>query len=313
MTFTRLLIRALLPILVLALMPAPAFASSLAAEDGARVQWVALGDSFSAGVGGMAAGQPPCLREPDESYAGRARRIMEHHGYGVAFVHAACSGARTADVRTGQIATVTRADLVTMTIGGNDAGFATWLTHCLALGGCPSSDTVDWDAFYRQLVATYVAVRVAMPASGRLYVLTYPVFYADPAGWTERQCPKEGYGVHLVARRANESSVRLGDTTYWAVREANRQVAVHGRPGDIAFVDVRPPIREEHLDGRMRRIAYDPTGVCSTTPEAIQSMNGLVSGSGGQLSDAFHPSSTGYLTMAGTLWNHMRGNFPSRS
>ncbi|MFC8617286.1 GDSL-type esterase/lipase family protein [Micromonospora purpureochromogenes] len=312
MTFTHLT-RALLPILVLALMSAPALASSPAAEDGAHVQWVALGDSYSAGVGGMAAGQPPCLREPDDSYAGQARRIMERNGYAVTFVHAACSGARTADVRTGQIATVTRADLVTVTIGGNDAGFATWLTHCLAFSDCPSSDTVDWDALYRQLVATYVAVRTAMPVNGHLYVLTYPVFYADPAGWPERQCPKEGYGVHLVARRANESSVRLGDTIYWAVREANRQVTAHGRPGNVAFVDVRPQVREEHLDGRTRRIAYDPTGICSTTPEVVQSMNGVVSGSGGQLSDAFHPTRTGYLTMAGILWNHVQGNFPTRS
>ncbi|MFD6754885.1 GDSL-type esterase/lipase family protein [Micromonospora gifhornensis] len=312
MTFTRFT-WALGPILVLALMPAPAFASSLVAADGAQVQWVAIGDSYSAGVGGMATGQPSCLREPDESYAGQARQIMERHGYSVTFVHAACSGARTTDIRTGQIATVTRADLVTMTIGGNDAGFATWLTHCLLFSDCPSSDSVDWDDLYRQLVATYVAVRTAMPTTGHLYVLTYPVFYADPAGWRERQCPKEGYGMHLVARRANESSVRLGDTIFWAVREANRQVTAHGRPGNIAFVDVRPQVREEHLDGRTRRIAYDPAGICSTTPEVLQGMNGLVSGSGNQLSDAFHPTRAGYLTMAGILWSHVHGNFPTRS
>jgi lysophospholipase L1-like esterase len=106
--------------------------------------YAALGDSYSSGVGvgsanydqGTNTSTNQCLRSAD-SYA---RQYGTAHGYpGVLTVHLACSGAVTGNLTTTgqygeppQISAIPKhARLVTVTIGGNDAGFGDVLTHCL--------------------------------------------------------------------------------------------------------------------------------------------------------------------------------------
>src|SRR5450759_778147 len=116
-----------------------------------------------------------------------------------------------------------------------------------------------WDGLYNRLVKAYEAVRTAQPATGHLYVLSYPVPFSNP---------DKDWGVAFStlgcstfsksnAQLANAMVVRLGDTIARAVQKANSE------KGNIHFVDWRPPIVTQQLNGRRQRVAYDPKGLYS--------------------------------------------------
>src|SRR3954469_11694522 len=98
---------------------APAAAAS-------SIDYVALGDSYSSGVG--APGQVGLCQQSPYGYPGQwAGRNRPR-----TFVNLTCGGAPTDDVRNLQVPLLSRgADLITITIGGNDAGFGRTLGACL--------------------------------------------------------------------------------------------------------------------------------------------------------------------------------------
>src|SRR4051794_19985700 len=89
--------------------------------------YVALGDSYSSGTGTRDYSlNSTCQRSP---YAYPYLIKQDRAGTSLNFV--ACSGAKTADVMANQIGAVTSTtNIVTITIGGNDAGFSSDLTKC---------------------------------------------------------------------------------------------------------------------------------------------------------------------------------------
>jgi hypothetical protein len=94
----------------------------------AATHYVALGDSYSAGVGTRDK-QDDCYRSP----YGYPALIGD--AYGLALDYQACSGAVTADVAGSQVQALSGTTThVSMTIGGNDAGFADVLTECAQPG-----------------------------------------------------------------------------------------------------------------------------------------------------------------------------------
>ena len=113
---------------------ATALTATLAASptQAANDDYVALGDSFSAGTGTRAS-VDDCYRSP---YGYPA---LLAGGQGLTLDYQACSGATTADVHASQLGTLSpQTAYVTMTIGGNDIGFADVITEC-ALPGWLSS------------------------------------------------------------------------------------------------------------------------------------------------------------------------------
>ncbi|HKI23029.1 MAG TPA: SGNH/GDSL hydrolase family protein [Gaiellaceae bacterium] len=104
-----------------------AASAAVFAAAAAGAGYVALGDSYSSGVGTnsytLASG---CKRSV---YAYPYLYTQQHPGTSLSFV--ACSGAKTSDVLTTQMTAVTTATtLVTMTVGGNDIGFANLIYQC---------------------------------------------------------------------------------------------------------------------------------------------------------------------------------------
>src|SRR2546423_9450877 len=95
----------------------------------ATINYIALGDSYSSGVG--AGGYDPasgiCERSP------RSYTALWAAGHpGTAFTSVACGGATTDDVLSKQVGALSSATtMVTITIGGNDAGFVSVVTTCL--------------------------------------------------------------------------------------------------------------------------------------------------------------------------------------
>jgi lysophospholipase L1-like esterase len=101
----------------------------------AGVTYAALGDSYSSGVGtGSYTLDSACKRSV---YAYPYLWAQKHTGTSLSFV--ACSGAKTSDLLTKQISAVTpTTNLVTMTIGGNDIGFANLIYQC-TLSDCSAA------------------------------------------------------------------------------------------------------------------------------------------------------------------------------
>lgn len=89
-------------------------------------KYVALGDSYSSGVGTRSFYEETCKRSV---YAYPYLLHEAHPSW--TFVNATCSGATTSDVLNTQVESLTsNTSWVTYTIGGNDAGFAEVMTEC---------------------------------------------------------------------------------------------------------------------------------------------------------------------------------------
>lgn len=97
--------------------------------------YVAMGDSYSSGVGtGSYTLDSACKR----SIYAYPYLFTQHHTMG-SFNFVACSGAKTTDLIAKQLTYLSAAtNLVTMTIGGNDIGFASLIQQC-TLSDCTSA------------------------------------------------------------------------------------------------------------------------------------------------------------------------------
>ena len=151
-------------------------ASQLAATGG----YVALGDSYSSGVG---AGSYI-------SASGDCKRSTKAYPYLWAAAHSpssfdftACSGARTGDVLSGQLTPLGSATgLVSISIGGNDAGFSDVMTTCVLQSDSSCLSRIDTARAYvdstlpGKLDSVYSAIRSKAPGA-RVVVLGYPRFY----------------------------------------------------------------------------------------------------------------------------------------
>lgn len=278
--------------------------SPSAGAAGGPLYWIALGDSYSAGVGvgGVGTG---CDRDR-MAYAPRADRDIFGSSRSVAVRHVACSGATTLDVWADQLPQVTSAhNVATITIGGNDINFARRILNCVV--AC-SSDTLylrasplTWDQLYSRLVTTYVNVRKRMSLNGHLYVLSYPI----PFSRHRSTC--NGFSAN-EQNAANALVTRLGDTIYLAVQRANELLPdVHGRPGNTHFVDWRPNQSGRITNGYYTADNYGfdsyktAFGLCNNAGNTPY-LNGYVAAAAvdprNSYNNSFHPNTTGYWRAA---------------
>jgi len=159
---------------------AAALGSALAAAPPAHAvgeSYVALGDSYSSGVGTRSylSDGTSCQRSP---YA-YPSLLAAQKGYVLNF--RACSGATVADVSATQLSALSSSTrYVTISVGGNDAGFADVLTEC-ALPGWASNCGGAVDGAQRiingtlpgRLSTLYAAIRSRAPAA-KVVVVGYP-------------------------------------------------------------------------------------------------------------------------------------------
>jgi lysophospholipase L1-like esterase len=98
-----------------------------ATADAATKQLVALGDSYSSGVGTRSyyADSGSCRRSP------YAYPVLDAARVGAALSFQSCSGATTSSVLNNQLGSLTAStSYVTISVGGNDASFSDVLTEC---------------------------------------------------------------------------------------------------------------------------------------------------------------------------------------
>jgi lysophospholipase L1-like esterase len=136
--------------------------------------YAALGDSYSSGVGtGSYTLSSSCKRGV---YAYPYLYTQAHPGTALTF--AACSGAKTSDLLATQIQAVTSATtLVTMTIGGNDIGFANLIYQC-TLSDCSAAlDRTRANlesTLGAALDSVYTTVKSRAAFGAKIVVLGYP-------------------------------------------------------------------------------------------------------------------------------------------
>lgn len=153
--------------------------SPSAAQDAAPA-YVALGDSYSSGAG--AGSYDPASGDCKRS-AKAYPQLWRAANSPSSFAFTACSGARTGDVLAGQLGPLNSSTgLVSISVGGNDAGFADTMTVCVTQGESRCLARVAQAREYinntlpGKLDPVYDAIGQKAPAA-KVVVLGYPRMY----------------------------------------------------------------------------------------------------------------------------------------
>ncbi|MCL2731472.1 MAG: SGNH/GDSL hydrolase family protein [Actinomycetia bacterium] len=195
-------------------------------------RYVALGDSYSSGLGagGYDGSSGACKR------SGNAYPALWAAAHApTSFAFAACAGASTRDVAAKQLGPVNAATtLISVSAGGNDAGFSDVMTTCVLRSEATCLDRV---AQARRFVdtslpalldAAYTAIHARAPHA-RVVVLGYPHLYQVPGDCL--------LGIGDASRKAVDAAADDLDGVI------AKRAADHG----FAFADVRATFRGHEL------------------------------------------------------------------
>jgi lysophospholipase L1-like esterase len=143
----------------------------------AAPDYVALGDSYASGVGTRMyiADSGSCYRSTKAYAYIDATRL----GANLSFV--ACSGAKVADVTNKQLGPLNSGiELVTVQVGGNDAGFSSVITECAqpswmsdCYGAIATAQSTINNVLPGRLNTLYATIKTKAP-SARVVVVGYP-------------------------------------------------------------------------------------------------------------------------------------------
>jgi len=233
-----------------------ALVAATPAAAASSIDYVALGDSYSSGLGSP--GESGLCGQSPNGYPG----LWAAANHPASYRLVACSGATTDTLRATQLSALdSRADLVSLTIGGNDAGFAPAVLTCTVVDDSACASTVDVALSYiahvmgGKLAATYADIRHAAPKA-RVVVLGYPVLFDTSSA----SCP----GGMSLAKRI---TLDRGVTALNSVIEARAGTA------GFAYADVTA--------------TFAGHGICSPNPY-VHSLMLLPP------TDSFHPTASGY-------------------
>lgn len=170
--------------------------------------YVALGDSYSSGVGAGSyiSSSGSCDRSTN-AYS----QLWANSRHPASYVSVACSGATTQDVLSNQISALSSSTtLVSITIGGNDVGFSSVMQTCVldsdsaCLNAINTATNQAKTILPGRLANTFAAIRQAAP-SAHVVVLGYPELYDLGHSW---YCP----GLSGTDRTALNNAADLLDT-----------------------------------------------------------------------------------------------------
>ena len=186
--------------------------------------YVALGDSYSSGVG---AGSYDSASGDCDRSTRAYPALWAAANSPSSFAFTACSGARTGDVTASQLGPLNSStDLVSISIGGNDAGFADVMTTCVLQSESTCLSRIATARSYvdttlpGKLDSVYSAISAKAP-SAQVVVLGYPRFYkldgSCIAGLSETErAAINGAADYLnaaTAKRAADHGFTFGDVT----------------------------------------------------------------------------------------------------
>ena len=144
---------------------------------GSADQYVALGDSYSAGNGAFSTNLSSSCGRNTYSYP----YLVAQQRPNTALTFVACQGATTSDVISSQVSALTRTTkYVSITIGGNDVGFANLILNCVGWSDAQCKSAVDStnakiaNQLPAALDSAYAAIRQHAPNAQTVVVLGYP-------------------------------------------------------------------------------------------------------------------------------------------
>jgi lysophospholipase L1-like esterase len=245
--------------LTLAAVTLAAAAVTRTADAAVATDYVALGDSYSSGVAaGSYDGASGNCRRSANAYP---KLWVGRHSVS-SFSFPACSGATTSGVLSGQVSALSAAtDLVTISIGGNDADFAGVVGTCRTQSDSACRTAVTTSRTYitttlpGRLDQTYQAIRSKAP-NARVVVLGYPrIFETGSCGIAS---------ISLSARtQLNDASDVLSGV-----------ISARARAAGFSYADVR---------GR-----FSGHGVCAA--------DAWITGTVIPIGDSYHPKANGHAS-----------------
>lgn len=155
-------------------------AATSGAAQAATGGYVALGDSYSSGngAGSYISSSGDCERS-NNAYP----ELWDKANSPSSFSFAACSGATTSSVTSGQLSGLSSSTaLVSITVGGNDVGFSDVMTSCVTGSDATCQSAVDSaeskmdSTLPGALDSVYTAIRSKAP-NAHVVVLDYPHLY----------------------------------------------------------------------------------------------------------------------------------------
>jgi lysophospholipase L1-like esterase len=171
-----------------------------------ELAYAALGDSFAAGVGAGSYLERTCYTS-SKSYP----KLLDADADKQLVAFPACSGKDTVDVLSRQVAAVpTTAKVVTVTVGGNDVGFAGVMQNCFVLlnnASCASAISTgaaiaESDEFAASIASVVTSVASRAPGA-KVIVTGYPLLFWENTSGVN---PKYSW-----ADEVNDETVVLND------------------------------------------------------------------------------------------------------
>lgn len=196
----------------------------------AQPSYVALGDSYASGDGTGVYSNTSCYQSPD-AYP---PLVAAKDGYALTF--AACSGATTQTVISSQLSSLSSAtSLVTVQVGGNDAGFASVMENCALYyftcqSAINSANSYITNTLPGLLNTTYTDIRNDAP-NATVLVIGYPHLFST-SGAT---C-----GVNLLTSAHEKSLNQTADLLDSAIQT---QATSH----DFTYVNPVPAFQTHEL------------------------------------------------------------------
>lgn len=239
------------------LVAATAAVSPSAAFAAPSTDYVALGDSYSSGTGTNSYNLDSGCQRSSLSYPA----LWAAQRGTASFTFAACSGATTSSVRSGQLGGLNSGtDLVTITIGGNDADFVGTVLTCklgsdsTCIAKLNSVDTFVRNTLPGRLDGIYRDIKARAP-NARLVVLGYPRLF-------------QVGGTNCILEINNTKRTRINQTADLLSSITAQRVAAAGGT---------------YLDARG---TYDGHGICASSP--------YLNGTTWPIGDSYHPNRNGY-------------------
>lgn len=262
-------------------------------EAATRGGYVALGDSYSSGEGAyptppegtVERGAQRCHRSPKAYYSA----VGGSFRFRGAVAQPACAGATVASVRNGQYGQPSqlarlspKTSLVTISVGGNDAGFSQVLTKCIVkvplVTACRSQNsavTGRIPGIQANVTALLGEINRRAP-SARIILVGYPRLF--PEGPTTSE---DTIGA-TDQRWLNAMARRLDDALRAAARTADQRInRAHG-PGTVEFADTYTAFAGHEIG--------TPTPYLNDLDLDVRHLKARPA--------SFHPNATGYHRLA---------------
>jgi lysophospholipase L1-like esterase len=226
--------------------------------------YTALGDSYASGTGTREyySDSGSCQRSP------KAYPVLDAARLGAALTFAACAGAKVSNVLNGQLGSLNaHTDYVTLSVGGNDIGWASVITQCAK--PWPYTCWSQIDAAESQIRTTlpgqldklYHRIRELAP-NARVVVIGYPRLF-------------NGEECNAIARISPGEQAELNGAADLLATTTRARAAAHG----FGFVDARAP--------------FTSHAVC----DDVEWLNGTSL----PIGESYHPNQKGHVGFAGVV------------